>query len=182
MSVEEYLEQEATSIEKHEYVAGRIFAMVGASEAHNAIVSNLHRYLYDAVKEADCRIYVGDMKVRVEASQSFYYPDLVVTCEPFSARSVFKSAPRLIIEVLSPSTMEIDRREKLIAYRQLTSLAEYVVVYQDKRRIETYHKDENGQWLCDLSSNDEIVTVSISANKSVTLRMDDIYFGIELDG
>jgi Uma2 family endonuclease len=179
LSVEEYLELEGTSAERHEYVAGRVFAMVGATDAHNVIAGNLYRYIYDPVRDAGCHIYGSDMKLRVEAAQSFYYPDLMVTCEPFEPQSIFKSAPCLVIEVLSPSTMDVDRREKLIAYRHLTSLTEYVLVYQDKKQIELYRKDAQGDWHCSVfTRSDSVIVLNALPEKSIELNMNDVYRGL----
>jgi Uma2 family endonuclease len=180
LSREEYLELEETSKERHEYVAGRIFAMVGTTDAHNVIVSNLHRYLYDPVRASQRRIYIGDMKVMVEASDSFYYPDIMVSCEPYDARSVYKSAPCLIIEVLSPSTMNVDRREKLIGYRHLPSLVEYVLVYQDQMKIEVYRKDISSQWHCSVFNGADQVPLTALSPLAVELNMQDVYFGTDL--
>lgn len=146
LSIDEYLKLEEQCEVRHEFVGGRVFAMVGATQAHNSIVSNLLRLLYDRAAECGCRIYSSDMKVWIEATQTFYYPDIVVTCEPFDAKSVFSQAPSLIAEVISPSTVDVDHREKLIAYRKLPSLQEYMLVYQDEMRVEVYRKDTDGGW------------------------------------
>jgi len=149
--------------------------MVGATEAHNIIVSNLHRYIYDPVNEAGCRAFSSDMKLWIETSKSFYYPDIMVTCEPVDPRSVYKTAPCLIVEVLSPSTIDVDRREKLIAYRQLPSLIEYVLAYQDKRQLEVYRKDTNDHWHCTVFTGNDIVKLSAVAGKTIELKLADIY-------
>ncbi len=180
MTVDQYLRLEEESRERHEYVAGRIFAMVGATVGHNAIVTNINRYIYDMVAKAGCRSYSNDMKVWLEASQSFYYPDIVVSCERFDAKSVYLRAPSLIFEVLSPSTADIDKREKLQAYRQLRSLAEYVLVYQDQMKVELYQKDDRGEWRCQVFEG--VDTVPLKALKTVTLdlEMQNIYCGLDL--
>jgi Uma2 family endonuclease len=180
LSMEEYLEFEDSSKEKHEYVAGRIFLMVGANSAHNAIVSNFHRLIYDPVKLAGCRSYISDMKVKVEPLQSFYYPDLVVTCEIFHPKAAYISAPSLIIEVLSPSTMNVDRREKLLAYRSISSLTEYVLVDQDKVRVEVYRKDDLGNWHCHEFREGATVPISSVPGDTIQLSLHDIYYGISL--
>lgn len=146
MTIEEYLELEERSTARHEYVHGQLFAMTGASEAHNVICVNLITRIHPHLRGTGCRAFINDMKVRVEAANSFYYPDIMVTCEPFQSTSVFKTSPALIIEVLSPSTKHIDLREKLVMYRQLASLQEYVVVYQDRVLIEVYRKHADGEW------------------------------------
>lgn len=179
LSPDEYLELEKTSSMRHEYVAGRLFAMVGASDAHNVISANLNRYLYDPVRDAGCHIYGGDMKLRIEAVQSFYYPDIMVTCEPFDAASLFKSAPCLVVEILSPSTMDVDRREKLIAYRHLPSLIEYMLVYQDKRQIEVYRKDVKGDWHCGIFTDGaDFIPLEVLPDRPIQLKMTEIYRGI----
>jgi len=112
MATDEYLEFEEQAAVRHEYVRGQIFAMTGSAEAHNVISGNLFAALHNFLQGTGCRVFQNDMKVRVEAADCFYYPDIMVTCEPYEAKSVFKNSPRLIIEVLSPSTKHIDRREK----------------------------------------------------------------------
>lgn len=180
LSVDEYLEFEELSQERHEYVAGRVFAMVGATDAHNVIASNLLRNLYDPVSAVGCRVYMSDMKLWVQSSQSFYYPDIMVTCEPVQPQSTYKSSPCLVIEVLSPSTMDVDRREKLIAYRHLPSLVEYALVYQDKMLIEVYRKDEQGSWHCAVYEGDTKVPFSALPNTPLELDMQKIYFALNL--
>src|SRR5579871_5059323 len=97
LSVDEYLKLEESSIVRHEYVGGRTFAMVGSTEAHNAIVTNITGIIWSKVRGTGCRVFAADMKVRVEGASSFYYPDVMVTCEPFSAKSVYKTSPNLIV-------------------------------------------------------------------------------------
>jgi len=170
VTVEDYLKAEESASVRHEYIDGQIFAMTGASDAHNVICTNLLVLLYTHLRRSSCRAYINDMKVRVETVKSFYYPDIMVTCEPFSAKSVFKAAPILLIEVLSPSTRQIDRREKLIAYKQITSLKEYLVVYQNRQRIELYQKDEHGHWpMTIVRAGDSILLESLHEPLEVSL-------------
>lgn len=180
LSVDEYLEFEESSRERHEYVAGRVFLMVGANAAHNAIVSNVHGQVYEQVRQAHCHSYISDMKVRLENVQSFYYPDLVVTCEIFNPKAVYISAPCLIVEVLSPSTMNVDRREKLLAYRAISSLMEYVLIYQDKVQVELYRKDAAGNWHCQVFTEGTIVPLASVPGGLIQLDMASIYYGTGL--
>jgi len=136
LTLEQYLELESASEVRHEYVGGRIFAMVGATDAHNVLTSNIHVLLHGLARKAGCQAYVTDMKLRL--SQSVYYPDVMVTCEPYSAKSLYKENPCLVVEVMSPSSVTVDRREKLAAYKQLPSLMDYLVVYQDIAKVEHY--------------------------------------------
>ncbi len=118
LTVEEYLKLEQDVEVRHEYVAGQIYAMAGASEAHNLIVTNLIAILRPHLRGSSCRTFVSDMKVKVKTQQAdiFYYPDLLVTCDSNDNKKYFKTNPNLIVEVLSDSTETTDRREKRINY------------------------------------------------------------------
>ena len=146
ISIEDYLRGEQSSDIRHEYVAGQVFAMAGAGEAHNRIAGNLFFHLRAATRGTPCGVFISDMKVRVEAHDSFYYPDVMLGCDPADSEPLYKRAPCLIAEVLSPSTEIIDRREKLIAYRALASLRYYLLVSQDRRLVEIYRRDADGGW------------------------------------
>ena len=130
MTVEEYLSFEEKSQTKHEYVDGFVFAMTGASARHNIISGNVFSLLRAHVKGSQCRAFIMDMKARVEISNCFYYPDVIVSCGKLNDEAVVAPDPVLIVEVLSPSTASVDRREKLLAYQQVPSLREYMVVHQ----------------------------------------------------
>jgi Uma2 family endonuclease len=175
LSVEEYLTLEEMSEIRHEYVAGYIFAMAGATDAHNTIAMNVATILRPHLRRSVCRVYMVDMKVRAEAMDAFYYPDVMVTCEPFVAKSVFKSTPVLLVEVLSPGTELTDKREKLSAYFKLESLVEYVLISQDEKRVEIYRRGDRGvtQMLV-LRAGDEVRFESLP-NGALTLTMDDIF-------
>ena len=174
-SVEEYLEMEEKSEVRHEYVAGQIFAMAGATEAHNVISVNIATTLRPRLRGTGCRVFVFDMKARVEPVDAFYYPDVMATCEPFVAKSVFKSRPFLMVEVLSPSTAATDRREKLAAYGQLDSVREYVIVHQDSRRIELHRKDDRGKWQTAILGENNVLVLESMPAGPITLTMDEIY-------
>lgn len=144
---ENYLEGEQHSPIKHEYIAGQVFAMAGASEAHVTISLNLAALLRAHVRGGPCRVYMADMKVRVETADAFYYPDVFVTCDAGDAQETyFKRAPTLIIEVLSPSTAAFDRGEKFAHYRQIATLHEYVLIDSERRAIDLFRRDADGQW------------------------------------
>ncbi|HEY9791161.1 MAG TPA: Uma2 family endonuclease [Candidatus Obscuribacterales bacterium] len=148
MTPDEYLASESHGNGRHEYVGGYIFAMTGASDAHNVIAGNLFALLHAHLRgTTGCRAYINEMKAKIEATESFYYPDVMVTCEPFEAKSLFKKSPCLIIEVSSPSTKHIDRREKLVAYHQLESLREYLIVNRDKTKVEYFRKTDDSKWI-----------------------------------
>lgn len=179
LTVEEYLAREERATVRHEYVNGQVFAMTGATEAHNVICGNLHASLHEHLKGSGCRVFMSDMKVRIETSNSFYYPDIMVTCEPFAGTSVFKQSPVFIAEILSPSTKHIDRREKLIAYRQIDSLREYVIIDPSRHRIEDYRKDANGQWEMMVLRRSDVVSLA-SLPSSLDISVETIYEGVIL--
>ncbi len=121
-----YLQWEATQSEKHEYLAGEIFAMVGVRQSHNVAAGNCFVALRARLAGSNCRVFMSDVKTRIEPSAAFFYPDLVVPCDARDrATPEYVSYPSLIVEVLSPSTAAFDRGAKFGAYRKLDSLKEY---------------------------------------------------------
>lgn len=146
LSVDEYLEAEKTASKRHEYVAGQIYAMAGASDEHNTIAGNVFARLKSALRGSPCRVYISDMKVRIELADVFYYPDVLVTCDPQDNGRYAKARPNVIVEVTSPSTTVTDHREKLLAYQKLSSLREYVMIAQHEMRVEIYRRDKQGHW------------------------------------
>lgn len=147
-SADDYLAWEEHQTEKHEYVRGEVFAMVGARREHVVVALNLASALKQRLRGGPCQAYVSDLKLRVEAADAFFYPDVMVSCDPRDhAASLFLSHPTLIVEVLSESTAAYDRGDKFAAYRTLPSLQEYVVVDVQARRLETFRRAPHGDWL-----------------------------------
>jgi Uma2 family endonuclease len=136
---------EETSPTKHEYVAGQIYALAGASERHNRIAMNIAAQLWAAAGDGPCRVYGSDMRLRI-GDEAVYYPDVQVVCNPADTEQTYTSSPCLVVEVLSPSTQSIDLREKLMVYRRIESLRAYVIVYRDEMRIIRHYRAENGAW------------------------------------
>ncbi len=181
MTVDEYLKfDEAASI-RHEYIRGQIFAVAGSSLDHNIICSNLVAAIHGALRGTGCRVVSRDMRVRVETANCFYYPDVVVTCEPYKGKSIFNRAPRLIVEVLSPSTKQVDRREKLVAYKELPSLAQYILVHQDRMKIEVHTRVSADRWkLTAHTAQSEELELKVLPNKFLNLSLAMIYEGVEI--
>lgn len=176
ISVEEYLEGEQLSDIRHEYIAGQVFAMVGTTLAHNVINLNLAAALHSHLRGTPCTVVVTDMKVRVRAADAFYYPDLAVFCNAESRDTLFLEQPRLIIEVLSPSTAQVDQREKRLAYQKLDSLQEYVLVAQKQPQVEIYRRTEPSGWeLLSFGADDVLELRSVD----LTLPMGDVYAGVD---
>ena len=134
MSVEEYLEFERVQPVRHELVDGYPYAMGGASEMHERIAANLLAALVVHLRGTPCRAYKGDLKIAV--GEDHYYPDLFVTCGPDRPEGYSRSDPVLVVEVLSTSSARTDRGEKRLAYERLPTLEEYVLVSQDRTRVE----------------------------------------------
>lgn len=129
MSPEDYLTGEETSRVKNDYVAGEVFAIPGAGEAHVTVAGNLFILLRNHVRGGPCRVYISDMKVRVEKADAYYSPDVFITCDPADGReNLFKCNPTLVVEVLSEFTAAFDQGAKFAHYRQLESLQEYVLI------------------------------------------------------
>ncbi len=145
MSVEDYLEMEKTATVRHEYVAGEVYAMVGVSRRHSRIAGNVFRLLAVASAGGSCRVHQSDMKLQIE--DVFYYPDVMVACEDEPEDPYYEDSPCLVVEVVSPSTESTDRREKLAAYKRIPGLKAYLIVDQDRMRVERHFRDEEGVWL-----------------------------------
>ena len=174
LSIEEYLELELTARVRHEYIAGQIYAMVGASEAHNIIAGNIFAILRSHLRGSSYKAFISDMKVKVKTQQAdiFYYPDISVICDPGDNEKYFKTKPSLIVEILSKSTEVTDRREKRLNYQAINSLQEYVLVSQNEMKVEIYRKDSDGNWMCaTLGEDDELMLDSVE----LKLTMNDIY-------
>ena len=175
-SVEDYLQFERASDVRHEYVSGQIFAMVGTTDAHNTAALNIASLLRDHLRGGPCRAYISDMKLRVDAADAFYYPDVFVTCDPRDSDSPhYKRFPSLIVEVLSPSTETLDRREKLRNYRTLETLQEYVLVSVEERTIEVFRREPTGEWTVDtLTEGDPVELHSVQLTLSVAQVYEDV--------
>ncbi len=147
---EEYLVREREAEYKSEYFDGEIFAMSGASPAHNQIVINIVGEMYAQFKKRPCRVYAGDMRVKVSPTGLYSYPDVVALCDKLRFDDEQKDTllnPTVIIEVLSDSTANYDRGTKFKHYRTLDSLIEYILIAQDECHIEHYIRQANNQWI-----------------------------------
>jgi len=178
LSEQDYLRVELSSEMRHEYVDGEVYAMAGAGEAHNLIAGNVFAKLREFMRGGPCRVFISDMKLHVKTWKAYYYPDVMVTCDPADSQSHFKEQPVLVVEVLSPSTESTDRREKMLAYRTLSSLREYVLIAADKRQVEIYRRDERDEWQLAVTRDGESLLL-----ESVACRLtpDEIYEDVRLD-
>jgi Uma2 family endonuclease len=149
ISLEEYHEIERNSDIKYEYSNGRIYAMSGGTSEHSRIAINMTIALELHLRGKNCRVFNSDMKVLPLGDENpSYFPDVSVTCSPddYKRGSTAIRSPRLIIEVLSPSTAVKDRGEKLKAYQLCKSCEEYVMVNAHHQEVEIYHRENTNEW------------------------------------
>ena len=175
-TVEEYLAIERAAQYKNEYMDGEIVTMLGASEPHNLIVTNIAAELSVQLRGRPCRVYMSNMRVDVRESGLYAYPDVVALrgdpILPDDEQDNLRN-PAAIIEVLSKSTEAYDRGKTFMKYRRIESLLEYVLVAQDKTHVEHYTRQPNGGWLLSEATtlSDEIYLSSIASH----LRLSAIY-------
>ncbi len=176
LTLEAYLAWENDQPERHEFHRGEVFAMVGGRRVHGTVVGNLFGLLRDATKGSPCRVFSETMKVQ-PAADTILYPDVFVTCDPDDLRTeIIFSAPKLIIEVLSPSTQAYNRSQKFALYRRMASLQEYALVDPDTRRIEVFRIGADGLWvLHDMSERDVLTLASVGCE----MKMADVFDGVE---
>lgn len=181
LTVAEYLAREETAERKSEFLDGQVFLMAGASREHNVLTRNLAGELYQALKGGPCQVFVADRRVKVNRTGLFTYPDLlIVGGDPEYAaedRNTLTN-PRVVIEVLSDSTARYDRTGKFRHYKQLPSLAEYVLVAQDEPLVERFVRSPNGRW-----EQDEFVGLDATfalATVPAEVPMAEVYRGVEL--
>lgn len=154
--------------------------MSDVDDTHVTIVGNIFALLLSHLRGSGCRVYISDMKVRIEAKNRFYYPDVLVTCEDRDREnSTFKKSPNLIIEVLSDSTEAFDRGDKFADYQSLPSLQEYVLVNTRKARIECCRRTKEGLWLLQFyqleDSRLELTSVDFTG------KISDVYEEVEFN-
>lgn len=178
VSPEAYMEMEMASPERHEYVDGEVFLMTGAASAHNLININLVSLIRDHLRGGPCRVFAIDIKLRVEAANCYFYPDLMVTCSENDRQSRYvMNEPLLVVEILSPSTALYDYNKKFALYRQLPSLQEYVLVDAEHMGIDRYRRGEGGEWILHPYVAGETVTLhSLALNFPIEAAYQDVDF------
>jgi Uma2 family endonuclease len=176
----EYLEIERHAEYKSEFLDGEMFAMSGGTRAHDHLASNLIFALMAHLKGSPCVVYTSDMRVKVQASGLYTYPDVSVACGEDQVEDEHDDTllnPTLIVEVLSASTAAYDRGKKFEMYRQIPSLREFLLVNQYKPHIEQFIRQDGGEWLlrdvAGLESNVSLPSVGI------TIAMADVYSNVQ---
>ncbi|MFK7817346.1 MAG: Uma2 family endonuclease [Planctomycetaceae bacterium] len=146
LSVADYLSGEQDARQRHEYVEGSVYMMVGGTNAHNRIATNATVVLGGQLKGHPCQMFNSDTKVRIRTRTGtrFYYPDAMVACDVNPDHDVFQDAPVLLIEVLSPGTRRTDDTEKKDAYLSVDSLKVYLLVERSTAEARVYRRTESG--------------------------------------
>ena len=165
---DDYLAGEKVSDIKYEYIDGYVYAMAGASNNHNLIAGNVFLALANHLKKKTCRPYVSDMKVKI--GSKYFYPDVLVDCSNLTGDSYYTEQPIILVEVLSKSTRRMDETTKRMAYMQIPSLQEYILIEQDIVDVEVIRRQTG--WLSEhYFLGDELTLSSIG----LTLTVEDIY-------
>jgi len=181
VSIEEYLEMEQSSIEKHEYYKGEIFAMSGAKMPHNSISKNLLGTLFTKLKGKKCQPYGSDVRIHIESNTLFAYPDISIICDEVITRNnddFNVLNPVVIIEILSQSTKNYDRGEKFKLYRDIPTLKEYILIDSESIHIETFRLNEKNHWELEEYNfvTEELYVKAI--NEKILIA--DIYEGVKI--
>jgi Uma2 family endonuclease len=172
----DYVAVEQTSLTKHEFFDGEIYAMAGGTEEHSALAAELLWHLRNAIGERPCRVHTSDLRIYVEAVGLATFPDGSVICGPLEQHSSSPTAtalnPLVLVEVTSDSSEDYDTSFKLDAYRRIPSLRDYIVVSHRERRVTVHHHEASGEWTSTVAIAGGAVEVrSIGAR----LVIDEVY-------
>ena len=180
MTAQEFSAWELGEPERHEFFRGevfRVFDMGGARREHVRVTMNLSRLLDNHLHGTPCQAFMADMKVHVVATGDMFYPDVLVTCNARDlTASVEMHHPKLIIEVLSPSTATFDRGDKFLTYRRIEALEEYALVDPHDKSFEVYRRQTNGSdWLLTQGKIDEgLVLKSVGLTVPADLLFENV--------
>ncbi len=182
LGIEDYLQGEKLADTRHEYIAGDVYAMAGAGERHNRISLNIAIALRIPARGSDCGVFISDMKLKMQSNNAvqntsntcFYYPDVMLGCDNNDDHPMYKTSPCFIAEVLSPSTEATDRREKLLSYKNISSLKYYLLVSSMHEAAEYYQKNAQGEWDKFELGQDGVINIHCN-NYHASLCLDEIY-------
>nr|WP_295770586.1 Uma2 family endonuclease [Rhodoferax sp.] len=175
MTLAQFLAWEENQTERHEFYRGETFAMVGGTARHNRVILNLASRIGDHLDDTGCQVFAENMKVQIP--DGVLYPDVVVTCgKSVAGDEQTVTDPKLIVEVLSPSTKGYDRRDKFILYRTLPSLREYALIDPSTRQVEVYTFAEGGVWILKEQTAADVLTL---ASIELVLSMELVFKGLE---
>jgi Uma2 family endonuclease len=174
ISLEDYLDGEEFSQIKREYINGEVYAMAGASERHHRISLNLTKRLDDHLENSPCQVFMAEMKLKAD-TKTFYYPDVFVACDRNPESAFYREEPILIVEVVSPSTRQTDRREKLRIYQQIPTVREYIIIEQDKMHLEIHRRQSDGHWITYFYNESDLDERIEFQSVDLALSLEEIY-------
>lgn len=177
VSLEDYLEGERHSDVRHEYVGGTVVAMAGESAPHNLVSGAIYARLRSSLRGGPCQVFINGVKVHVRVGDEdvLYYPDILVACDPQDRHPYYRQHPRVIVEVLSPSTEKQDRVEKYLAYQLIPTLEEYVLVHPDPAQPRATVFRRRNNWRPESLTEGDLRIESIG----VTFPLAEVYEGQE---
>lgn len=181
ITAEEYLKNERSASQKHEYYKGEIFLMSGATLRHNRIQVNFMRRAGNFLEGHACDVFGSDLRVHIPANSLFTYPDAVIVCgkpELLDNKLDTLLNPTIIVEILSKSTQSYDRGDKFMLYRAIASLKEYILIDSETIGIEQFSKQENGTWT--LEEMKDISDVLHMRSINFSLPLIQLYDGVEI--
>jgi Uma2 family endonuclease len=178
LSVEDYLAGEEASDVKHEYFGGAVYAMAGATKEHNLIAGNIYASFHRTLRGGPCRPFFGDVKVRLKIMEDdvFYYPDVVVGCDPRDTHRLYLCFPKVIVEVLSENTERLDRQEKRWNFQTIETLEEYILVAQNRMEVTVFRRATRWQAQVHTQPEQKVEFKSLKLKIPVAT----IYAGIEV--
>jgi Uma2 family endonuclease len=184
LTPEAYLIAEEQSSVKHEYIDGQVYAIAGASDAHVTIAGNCFVLLRNHLRGSKCRVFISDMKARIEELNLYYYPDVLVTCdERDRTESKLKRYPKVIIEVLSSSTEAFDRGDKFLDYQHIETLEEYVLIGTTRQRVDCFRRNAEGLWVMQSYSPGQILSLnSLQFETALEALYEDVDFTTIIEG
>lgn len=185
LSVEEYIQYEIETGQRHEYHDGLIYALAGGTIEHALIIGNVYSELRNSLRKkgSNCKPITNDAKLHIKKENKFVYPDTMVICGEFDRSNASKDAvtnPILIVEVLSKSTSDYDRGDKFYFYRQIPSLQEYILIDQSRYLVEIYYKKEKSD-LWRITRSEGIDQQIKLQSLNIVLSMKDLYYDVEIN-
>ncbi|MFN7949297.1 MAG: Uma2 family endonuclease [Blastocatellia bacterium] len=182
-TVEEYIELDKHSEDRYEYFDGEIVSMAGGSIEHGAITVNVAGTLRERLRDRQCLVLSGDVRLRVPAAFPYRYPDVSIVCGQIIREEILGQVmlvnPLLIVEVLSPSTENYDREAKFLAYQSIESFQEYLLIAQQRPHVTQYIRQPDGRWLrADLEGLEATITLS---SLDVSLPLSEIYRMVDFE-
>lgn len=181
-TVGEYLRREQEALDRHEYRDGEILLMAGGTPDHSLVIANTIRELGNRLRGKPCRVYDSNLRVRVPRTVLYTYPDATIICgrreiDQNDPTGQTVTNPRVLIEVVSPSSESYDRGQKFDQYRMLESLEEYVLVFQATPTVQVFRRQAEGSWLFTVFSGLE--AVARLGSVEVELPLTAVYDGVE---